>query len=359
MSAKLSTRFLTPADYPTWNELVRNSPEGSIYSTPEYLEILCGEADAHFRILVAERAGEMVGGIGLFERRSRWGDYAMGRLLLYYHGIVLKPHTSKYPSERTARQVEALSALEEAIAQIGYGRVQIKGRTSLSDVRVFVDRGWAASPSYSYVVTLTDPQLLWTRIEQNLRRLVNRCERENVEFCDDDDFESFYRLHEQTHVRKGAALYLPKDRFRRYFERLRALNLGRLFHARSADGRIMASQLVLLGTHPVCHTVSAATDAEFMKSGVSAFLRWKTFERLAQMGYAGNDLTDAQLNPVTHFKSQLGGDLHLNLVLSKPDRGGFRLETAVYRAGSAAKRGTQKLVSLTRRVPSSKKPNGA
>jgi hypothetical protein len=36
------------------------------------------------------------------------------------------------------------------------------------------------------------------------------------------------------------------------------------------------------------------------------------------MGFTGADLTDAALNPVTHFKSQLGGDLHLFLQLDAP-----------------------------------------
>jgi hypothetical protein len=353
MSAKLATRLLPEAEYPAWNQLVANSPEGSIYSCPEYLDVLCGETDGRFSILVVERAGEMLGGIGLFERKSRWGSYATGRLLMYYHGIVLKPNPSKYPSERTARQLECVGALEEAIAQRGYGRLQLKSRGSLSDVRIFLDRGWSATPSYSYVVPLTDIPAAWSRIEQNLRRLVGRCERECIQFDEADDFDSFYRLHQQTHVRKGAALYLPQAGFRRYFERLRSQNLCRLFHARTPEGRVMASQFVLLGSHPVCHTVSAGTDGEFLKTGVTAFLRWKSFERLAQMGYAGNDLTDAALNPVTHFKSQLGGDLHLNLVLTKPDRGGFRAETMAYRAGSATKRSVRAVLA---RLKGSAKP---
>ena len=337
MSAKLTTRLLSEAEYPSWNQLVSSSPEGSIYSRPEYLDVLCGEAGGSFAILVAERAGEIQGGIGLFERKHRWGTYATGRLLLYYHGIVLKPQVSKYPSERTAKQLECLTALEEAVSSRGYGRLQLKSRSSLTDVRVFSDRGWNVTPSYSYVVALDDMPSAWGRVEQNLRRLVNRSEKEGVLFDDADDFAGFYRLHQQTHIRKGADLYLPEAGFRRYFERLRAQNLCRLFHARTPEGRVMASQLVLLGSHPVCHTVSAGTDSEFMKSGVSAFLRWKSFERLAELGYKANDLTDAALNPVTHFKSQFGGDLHLNLVLTKPDRGGFLLESKGLQAASAAK----------------------
>src|SRR6185312_8409425 len=139
--------------------------------------------------------------------------------------------------------------------------------------------------SYTYVAPIADCAALWSRMEQNLRRLVGRCEREGVQFSDDEDFESFLRLHEQTHVRKGSAFYLPEDAFHRYFKRLRSQNLCRLFHARTADGKVMASQLVLLGGHPVCHTVSAGTDREYLKTGVSAYLRWKSFERLSAMGY--------------------------------------------------------------------------
>ncbi len=92
---------------------------------------------------------------------------------------------------------------------------------------------------------------------------------------------------------------------------------------------MVGSQLVLLGAHPVTHSVSAANDAEFNRMGVAPFLRWKVFEALAALGYAGNDLTDASLNPVTHFKSQLGGDLELSLVLEAP-------ATRRYRWGRAA-----------------------
>jgi hypothetical protein len=55
------------------------------------------------------------------------------------------------------------------------------------------------------------------------------------------------------------------------------------------------------------------------------------------LGYAANDLTDAELNPVTHFKSQLGGNLETSLVLSGRDSGRFRSHTALLRGVGAAK----------------------
>jgi hypothetical protein len=63
--------------------------------------------------------------------------------------------------------------------------------------------------------------------------------------------------------------------------------------------------------------------------GASAFLRWRAFESLAQAGYAANDLTDASLNPVTRFKSQLGGELRATLSVSKTFSQLYALETAL------------------------------
>ena len=275
----------------------------------------------------------MVGGIAIWERNTAWGTYLAGRYLLYYNGFFVKPHASKYPSERTSKQLEALAALEEALRASRYGRVLIRSR-SMSDVRVFTAQGWRVQPSYTYVVPLIDLKDLWGRVEQNLRRLVNRCSREELVFTDDDDFESYYDLHLKTAARKSAGIYLPQAEYKRYFNRLRNQNFCRLFHARLPSGQVISSQLVLTGGHPVSHTVSAATDADHLRSGVTAFLRWKAFERLAELGCEANDLTDAELNPVTHFKSQLGGELQMNLVLSRPDRLGFVAEKSLSRAKS-------------------------
>ena len=155
--------------------------------------------------------------------------------------------------------------------------------------------------------------------------MVARCKEQGLTVTADDDFDAFHRLHVQTHDRKRAPVYLPRDAFRVFIDQLRAKQLCRLYHARLPDGRVVASQLVLLGPHPVSHSVCAASDAEFLTLGASAFLRWQVFEDLARAGYQANDLTDAALNPVTHFKSQLGGDLALSLMVARPASVSWRI----------------------------------
>jgi hypothetical protein len=349
VAAELNVRVLGEEDYPRWTALVAAAPAGSIYSQPDYLTALCRATGARFRILAAERDGRIVGGIALYERTSRAGTYVHPRLLLYYNGIVLVPHDSKYPSQQTSWNLQTLAALEEALTGQGYSRLRIKSRAAVSDVRVFTDKGWSVLPTYSYVVELSDLEAAWARVDKNQRRLIGRCREQGLSVELNGDFDAFYRLHEATHLRKGASLYLPHAAFRAFFDELRAKDLARLYHARLPDGRVIATQLVLTG-HPVTHTVSAAADAGFLNLGASSFLRWSVFELLARDGYQGNDLTDAALNPVTHFKSQLGGELQLNLELSRPDHLVWRMGDAAASASRLARRAARRVLKRQRKA---------
>lgn len=328
MSATITVQTLPDSDYEDWGRLVAASPDGSVYATAPYLDALCLAAGGRFRILAVRRGDQIVGGIPLYEQTAKKGIFVSPRLLLYYLGPVLARSESKYPSVQSAQSLATVGALADAIDGLGYSKITLKGRHTVSDVRPFLSRGWISWPSYSYVVPLNDLPAQWKRVEQNLRRLVDRCTEQNIVHTEDDDFESFLRLHKLTMNHHEAALYLPDDSFRRWFETLYKSGLCRLFHARMPTGESIAAQLVLLGDHPVSHTVSAAIDPEHRRLGAAAFLRWRTFEWLAARGKTGNDLTDAALNSVTHFKSQLGGDLVTNLVIET--RG-----TATWRAASA------------------------
>ncbi len=337
MASATTTRFLAPDEHPRWSALVEQSPDGSPYSLPAYLDALCAATGGRYRILVAEREHELVGGIALYEEHGRFGRIVSPRLLLYYNGLVRKPHPTRTPGQEGAWQVQTLAALEQALRPLEAARLRVKSRAGVSDLRMFRER-WQVQPTYTYVVSLGDMEDAWKRVDKNLRRLVSRCEAHGLVLTvDDGDFDAFHRLHEQTHRRKGAPLYLEREAFRHFYAALRERGLAHLYHARAPDGRVAASQLVLAG-HPVTHTVSAATDADFLNLGASAFLRWKAFEHLAQAGYAANDLTDAALNPVSAFKAQLGGELQVNLEFWRRDAAALRAWEAFRRGGAAIKR---------------------
>ncbi len=327
-SNSLETRFLEEADFDAWRRFVDSAPGGSIYSYPAYLDVLCRVAGGRFRILAVFKGEEIHGGIALYERDGLGGRILSGRLLLYYNGFVLRSFEGKYPSVNASRRIAILSALEQTLRRQRYDHVNVRSRHEVSDMRPFATRGWHLRPSYSLLMRFADPAEAFERIEQNQRRLIRRAESAGTTVGPDDDFPAFFHLHRTTHERKGAPLYLPEQAFQRYFAALSAQGLCRLYQARLKDGSPVASQLVLLGDHPVTHTVSAAADPKHLSLGITPYLRWRVCEALAADGYEGNDLTGATLGEVTRFKSQLGGQLVTNLVLRGEDHLRYRLTRA-------------------------------
>jgi len=331
MTRGYSAQILGTDAYDDWDRLVNSSPEGSPYHTTNYLDVLCRCAGGDFEVLGVYDGQELVGGIPLYERASATGTFVEPRLLLYYNGLVLKDYQTKYPSKITSRHLGIMEALERGLAERDYAGLELRCRSPRVDLRPFRRERWSLQPSYTYVVSLSDMERLWDRIDQNLRRLIDRAREEGIEISEDDDFTSFYRLHRLVSEEKGAPLYLPENRFERYYRELRDRDLIRLYHARLDDGRSVSAILVLASGHPVTHTVSAAADPEHYDTGASPLLRWRSFELLSDLGYGANDLTDASLNTVSRFKRQLGSELQLNLVVRGSGKSLFRMERAARR----------------------------
>ena len=321
MRTGIEVRYLDEIEYAQWGRLVAESPHGSIYSTPEYLECLCSAVGGSFRILGCFRGDQLVGGIGLYIQNERRGRCISNRwLLLYYNGIVLKSFGSSNPYRRTSSNLEILSAIEEYLSRGDFVQISLHNRHTLDDFRVFLKKGWSIQPAYTYVVSISDTEKMWGRVDQNLRRLVRRCQDSGARLSTEVDFDRFYQMHVATHERKGSPIYLPQATFRNFVDQLVSQNLAQLYHAVLPNGTSVAAQLVLLGKHPVTHTVCAAADAAYLQIGSSPFLRVKVFEDLSRRGYQANDLTSAGLvlPEVTRFKAQLGGDLVTTFVIARP-----------------------------------------
>jgi hypothetical protein len=262
--------------------------------------------------------------VALYEEDGGGGVRVSPRLLLYYNGPVLTGLDSRYPYRETSEHLKILDAMEGWLSRAGYGRLSLKFAPGVTEIRTFASRGWDVKPTWSYVVSIEDLEVTWGRIEQNLRRLVGRADKEGVTVTEDGDFDSFYRLHLGTMDRKDRGTYLPRERFEGWFRALHGQGLATLLHARLGDGTAVATALLLLGEHAVAHMVSAAAEAEHQPLGTNPLLRWASFKCLHERGYRAVDLTDASLNPVTRFKGQLGGDLVMSLEVDAPRTLRFR-----------------------------------
>ena len=329
MAAKIFTRYLEPSEYDVWDRFVDTSPHGSIYSQSFFLNALCKAIGTQFRILGAYKGEELIGGMGLHYKPSRYGDMVHIRPFLYYNGLVVDEFKSNFPSITNSRQTEVIQAILNELESGRYASAQVASRAPLEDIRLFWKNHWTVWPRYTYVVPIADLSEQWQHVEQNLRRLISRCEREGMRLECSDDVDAFYSMNSATYIRKGVKPYLGREKFLELYQEIKAHDACQIYFALTADGQRAAGQLVLRTKHPVTHTWMAGSDPSFLQSGASAFLRWKAFEDLSKQGYQYNDLTDAMIEKVAKFKSQFGGRLEPSFVLYKEFSSRMRWENRV------------------------------
>ncbi|WP_373479345.1 GNAT family N-acetyltransferase [Geminocystis sp.] len=320
MSRKFTTKFLTETEYEKWSKFVSESPTGTIYSLPEYLKILCEITGDQFRILAVFQGSELVAGIALYEVWSKFLPVGISfpHRLLTYHSVVFKEYSTNYISKKRARYAAILEVLINKLLDINYVYLKFNIYYLINDMRSFLNVGWKVIPSYSYLVDIQDIENVWHNIEQNLRRLVNRGIKNGLNFCVDDDFDSFFKLYSNTYQRKGISLYFSENQYKKYYEFLREKNLCQLHQVRLNNNQSVGAFLILTDYNYNTYTVCAGSDNQYFNLGSSAFLRWKSFEYLSTLGYKNNDLTGASLGNVNNFKNQLGGNLITNWSVEKP-----------------------------------------
>jgi hypothetical protein len=317
MASHLTARYLDPSEYEKWDRFVDTTQLGCIYNQTFFLDPLCQAFGTQFRILAVFKGDQMVGGIALHYNPGKYGDMVHLRPLLYYNGLVIDNFESKYPSITSSRQTEVVNAILDELEGGRYAAAEISSTHSFEDYRPFLNRGWRLWPRYTYVVPIADLSKQWESVEQNLRRLISRCEREGMTLEISDDAELFYAMNKNTYLRKGVEPYLGRDEFIQLHKSLRECNACQIYFALTPDGQRAAAQVVLFSKHPLTHTWMAGSDPQFLQSGASAFLRWKVFEDLNRRGYQYNDLTDAMIDRVARFKSQFGGRLEPSFVIYK------------------------------------------
>jgi len=330
MAANYRLRYLDEGEFERWDRFVDESDQGSIYSKSYFLRALCNAACTQFRILTVWKGQEIFGGVGLHFKKSRYGYDVHRRGLLYYNGLVLKNFETKYPSKLIDKHNEVIGVMLEELENRMYAVVQLSNRHTLRDTRMFTWNGWGVWPQYTYEVPIYDLDKLWDKAEQNVRRLITRCDREGMKLWIDDDFAAFYALHKVTYERKGLSPHFPLERFKALYEALKAKDCCQIFFAVSLEGKPLAAQIVLFTDHPVTHTWVAGADPDYLRTGASAFLRWKVFEELNKRGFAYNDLTDAMEERVAKFKSQFGGNLVFCPIVHRVNSPLLRVRNRIY-----------------------------
>jgi hypothetical protein len=318
-------RFLPrePSLQGAWDELIRTSPDGWVFSTFAWQDVIgavprWGLEDRGFGV---ERDGKLVAVMPLHYVRAI-------RLLCstgFGHGGPALSADVPGPAERkltTAildecrRRALELAATKFSISICPLTRRSLENRWGVNPL---VMNGFFDCSTHTSILALdTEESRLWARLSQSARQAIRRAREagytvERVEwplFLD-----RYYEIHQENYRRTGVTPH-PREYFEGIATQIAARGHSVLWAAHSETGEVVAfHNSARFGTAGLYHTGCSRT--EHLASGVNYLLLWEAILgarrdglRWYEVGELFPGASSGKEFGLTVMKSKFGGEIH-------------------------------------------------
>ncbi|MFZ5918251.1 MAG: GNAT family N-acetyltransferase [Chloroflexota bacterium] len=314
----VEVRELETNEYPAWNDLVADSPQGNVFLRADWLHML-GETDPDLGLLILGcfDKNRLVGGQAVTCQR-RWGMTLSASFEFFYNGPLLSPDMPDQRASRVAKQRQILSALAEGMsARLAY--IDVDTHPSFQDARPFLRSGWQVEPIYTHIWRMDDIERAWLDMNREKRREIKRAGEQFVFGVEESDpaMDAFLPLYHGT---MGKFSWRPSARweaiFRRRFHWMQERDGCRLYTARTEGGQLVGGVVVLLSRQDnTAYLWRQGSARGFVEAGGIPALYWHAATDLAGEFPNVNFGGSPQLS-LDRFKDYLGAEavMHFRLV---------------------------------------------
>ena len=282
-----------------YDELVRRSPQGSIFSTSWWLDAV---APGRWPANVVEDKARVVAAWPTVVTRTRFGDVHAGAPFTPFLGPLLEADESAH---RRSREIDHLERLLERLAP--YAHLEARCNPAFDYWAPLSWHGFTQTTHYTWrLPELADLEAVWAGLRENVRREVRKARKGGLA-VETGALEDLMQLH----VRATSG----EER-----ERVARANIGALERvdasaatrgartilvARDAAGRPHSAGLYVHDDRWTYYLVGAS-DPALRTSGAATLVMWEAIERAAERG-TGFDFEGSMLRPVERFVRAFGG----------------------------------------------------
>jgi hypothetical protein len=307
-------------EYPAWNQMVADSPQGNVFARSDWLRMLC-DTDPSLRVLILgcfDDSGRLVGGQAI-PWQTLWGLHLSAEFEFFYCGPMLAPAGRGNLARRTADHHQIVTALAQALSdRLAY--IHVDAHPAFQDVRPFLYAGWQATPAYTHIWRMSDTEQIWQDMNREKRREIRRAQ-ETFTFRAEEDaasFDAFLPLYHQT-MRKFT--WQPSVRWQNIFIRrfawMRQRDGCRLYTARDAGGKLAAGVVVLLSREDAtAYLWRQGSSPDFVAAGGVPALYWHAACDLAS-DFPNVNFGGSPQASLSHFKDYLGAEAVQHFALSR------------------------------------------
>jgi len=253
----------------TYEELVKRSPQGSIFAHRWWLEAV---APGMYEILEIKKSDGIQAAWPIVQLKSDGAKHVCMPALTQKLGILFAPSNAKPIEEQSTNQKLAKELLEQLGDTASFHQ---NFHENFTDWLPFYWRGYAQTTRYTYVLEdISDPNVLWNNVRQKAKTEIRKAQKLGIQIKDDLDLARFSEIIRKTFARQSRSP-LGSDELVGRLDAACSKNAGRkIFAGVDPQGRVHAAVYVTW-TGNTAYTLMGGGDPELRESNAYRLVCWE------------------------------------------------------------------------------------
>lgn len=306
----ITLRYLTPEEYPLWDDLLDASPQGSVFCRSWWLKA----TDTDVRVLGCFEKGRLVAGIPLYVRKRFGIKLCVMPNLTQTWGVVVEPLQVKTASA-ASREMEILRIFARNLAQHRFFFQAF--HPNLQNWLPFYWNGFKQTSRCTYVLDdLSDVGRIWKEMSGKVRGDIRKAEKADVKLtpCDAD---LVFEAVAKTFGRQQMKIPYSGEYLRRLYQAAKAHDSGECFAAQDGAGRVHAAAFLIWDRKRSYYLVGGG-DPQLRNSGATSLLIWHMIQFSAKRT-AVFDFEGSVVESIERLFRKFGAkQVHYNYIIRLP-----------------------------------------
>jgi CelD/BcsL family acetyltransferase involved in cellulose biosynthesis len=290
-----------------WDSFVNRSPQGTLFSTFTWAEILEKVFGLEHEVLAAVQNGKIISGIMIFYKKKFGINIITHAPLTIYNGILFdEPSAGEKSQKLTGHELELSEYLLKRLER-EFKFINFSTSLNIHDARPYIWRDWKVKPQYTYILKLGDHQSILDNFSSSLRRKIKHCESESFKISAEGSITKLIELQEESYAKSGIKPVLTAALFEKLITTVKEKKLADVYSISLGDD-IHSMRAVLKWNNNIYDWI-AGSAASFRNSNATHFLLWNMLRNFSNNNYLYFDFMGANTKNIIDFKRSFGGEL--------------------------------------------------
>lgn len=306
MKEQLIVEKISEEQWPEWDTLVENSPNGTIFDLTSWNTIYAKAFSLPYEIHGCWCGKELVGGIVLYYDIIRGMKCGIKPPFIPYNSVIIKDFSYLRYHKRLSLGNTIHNKISQYLIQ-KFAHVDFYTHYTVRDIRPFIWNSWSQEVKYTFVVALGESERNWRRVDPKTRNMISKALRQGITLITGDEVRDFLLLQQKSPYFLHYAQYFRMETFGNFYHALKKQGLCTLYFARNNRGEALSAVLLLQDKRRIYYFMGANDKSR--NDGANELILWKIIEECRQGTWCEFDLGGANMEKIAHFKLGFGGDL--------------------------------------------------